>query len=54
MWKLPMFEATTPEQIRAELEACAAAFPDHRVRLIGYERARQLAAMCLETHPGGR
>ncbi len=44
-WKLPLFNARTPEDVWAEIEACRAAHPDCYIRLSAYDSARQLEAM---------
>lgn len=40
LWKLPLFDARTPEAVLAEVEACALANPDAYVRLNGYDPKR--------------
>ncbi len=37
MWKLPLFGTRDPDEVLAELDACRAAYPDHFIRLIGYD-----------------
>jgi ribulose-bisphosphate carboxylase small chain len=41
MWNLPMFDATTSEQVLAEVDGCARAHPDAFVKLTGYDATRQ-------------
>lgn len=41
MWKLPFFGETDLGRVVAELEACHRAYPDHHVRLIGYDSYTQ-------------
>jgi ribulose-bisphosphate carboxylase small chain len=41
MWKLPLFEARTSEEVLSEVEACVAAHPADYVKLIGYDPKRQ-------------
>ena len=41
MWKLPFFGETDLNHVLAELEACHRAFPDHHVRLTGYDNYTQ-------------
>ena len=41
MWKLPMFGEADVDRILDEAEACHRAYPDHHVRLIGYDRNQQ-------------
>jgi ribulose-bisphosphate carboxylase small chain len=41
LWGLPLFGETDPDEIMRELAACRRAFPDHYVRVNGYDRFRQ-------------
>ncbi len=41
MWKLPFFGETNLARVVAELEACHRAYPNHHVRLIGYDNYTQ-------------
>ena len=41
MWKLPLFDARTADEVLAEVDACAAAHPEAYVKLIGYDPKRQ-------------
>lgn len=41
MWKMPFFGETDPGVIMAEIEACRRAYPDHHVRLVGYDNYAQ-------------
>jgi len=48
-WKLPFFGEKDLSVIVSELEACHRAYPDHHVRLVGYDaytRARVPASWC--------
>ncbi len=50
MWKLPLFEAGSVEEVLAELEACRAAHPEDYVKLIGYDPRRQGQAVSFVVH----
>ena len=41
MWKLPFFGEQKLGRVVEELEACRRAYPDHHVRLIGYDNYTQ-------------
>ena len=41
MWKLPFFGETNLQHVLQELEACHRAYPDHHVRLLGYDSYTQ-------------
>ena len=41
MWKLPMFGEQDLSAVMAEIDACHRAYPDHHIRLIGYDNYTQ-------------
>lgn len=41
MWKLPFFGQDNLDEVVSELEACHRAYPDHHVRLLGYDNYTQ-------------
>jgi len=41
MWKLPLFDSRTVEDVVSEVEACAEDHPDSYVKLVGYDRRKQ-------------
>lgn len=41
MWKLPFFGETDLNRVVSELEECARAYPNHHVRLLGYDNYTQ-------------
>ncbi len=47
MWGLPMFDIKDPSAIMMELDACRRAFPNHYIRVSGYDRrlGRQTVAL---------
>lgn len=46
MWKLPFFGETNMGNVLAELEACRRAYPNHHIRLIGYDSYTQSQGSC--------
>ena len=46
MWKLPFFGETDLNNVLGELEACHRTFPDHHVRLTGYDSYTQSQGSC--------
>lgn len=52
MWKLPFFGQTDLGDVAAELEACHRAYPDHHVRLIGYDNYSQTQGVCFVVYEG--
>ncbi|MGM0516354.1 MAG: ribulose bisphosphate carboxylase small subunit [Pseudomonadota bacterium] len=37
LWKLPFFGMRDPNELLAEVEECRQAYPDHLIRVIGYD-----------------
>ena len=52
MWKLPLFGEIRADAVLGEAAACHRAYPDHHVRLIGYDSHRQTLGACLVTYRG--
>ena len=52
MWKLPFFGETNMGNVLAELEACRRAYPDHNVRLTGYDAYTQSQGSCFVVYEG--
>ncbi|WP_078121333.1 ribulose bisphosphate carboxylase small subunit [Thiosocius teredinicola] len=52
MWKLPMFGEQDLNAVAAEIEACRRTYPDHHVRLIGYDNYTQSQGVCFVVHEG--
>jgi len=50
MWKLPLFQTRTAEDVLTEIQACKAAHPDCFIKVIGYDRQRQTQAVSLVVH----
>merc|ERR1711992_296055 len=42
MWKLPMFGCSDPQQVLNEIEECQKEYPGYRVRVVGFDRSRQV------------
>jgi ribulose-bisphosphate carboxylase small chain len=52
MWKLPFFGEQDLNAVVAELEACRRAYPDHHVRLLGYDNYTQSQGVSFVVHEG--
>ncbi len=52
MWKLPMFGESDINKIAAEIDACRRAYPDHHIRLIGYDPYTQSQGLSFVVHEG--
>merc|ERR1711990_181459 len=42
MWKLPMFGCQSGEEVLAEINECQKEYPGYRVRVVGFDRIRQV------------
>ena len=52
MWKLPFFGQTDVNSVLAELDACRRKYPDHHVRLLGYDSYSQSQGSCFVVYEG--
>lgn len=52
MWKLPFFGEQSLESVVQELEACRSAYPDHHVRLLGYDNYTQSQGTAFVVYEG--
>ncbi len=52
MWKLPMFGESDPVRVMEEVEACRRSYPDHHIRLIGYDNYTQSQGVCFVVYEG--
>jgi len=41
MWKLPFFGMDNPDELLEEVETCRRSYPDHIIRVIGYDNYTQ-------------
>merc|ERR1712039_956200 len=42
MWKLPLFGCQSGDEVLKEIAACQEEYPGYRVRVVGFDRARQV------------
>merc|ERR1712130_429223 len=42
MWKLPLFGCSDPQEVITEIEECQKEYPGCRVRVVGFDRVRQV------------
>jgi ribulose-bisphosphate carboxylase small chain len=52
MWKLPMFGQQNLETVVEELEACRRTYPDHHIRLLGYDNYTQSQGTAFVVYEG--
>ena len=51
-WKLPFFGEKDLNVVVSELEACHRAYPDHHVRMVGYDAYTQSQGTCFVVFEG--
>lgn len=54
MWKLPMFGEQSVERVLEEIEACHREYPNHHVRVIGYDNYAQSQGLSFVVYRGKR
>ncbi len=52
MWKLPFFGEQDLGHVVAELEACHRKYPDHHIRLLGYDNYTQSQGLAFVVYEG--
>jgi len=52
MWKLPMFGEQSLDNVVGELDACRRAYPDHHIRLLGYDNYTQSQGLAFVVYEG--
>jgi ribulose-bisphosphate carboxylase small chain len=41
LWKLPLFSATSPQEVLTEVQACRSAYPHCFIRVVGFDNIKQ-------------
>ncbi len=52
MWKLPFFGETNLATVIEEMEACRRTYPDHHIRVIGYDTYTQCQGAAFVAYEG--
>jgi ribulose-bisphosphate carboxylase small chain len=50
LWKLPLFSASSSQEVLAEVRECRTEFPDCYIRVIGFDNIRQCQIMSFIVH----
>ena len=50
MWKLPLFGEWKIDVIMDEINKCRTAYPDHHIKVIGYDKLAQTQGMAMIVH----
>jgi ribulose-bisphosphate carboxylase small chain len=52
MWKLPFFGEQNLARVVEEIEACHRSYPDHHIRLLGYDNYTQSQGSAFVVYEG--
>ncbi len=50
MWKLPLFDATSPNDVLREINECRSAYPDCYIRVVGFDNIKQCQVQSFIVH----
>ena len=50
MWKLPLFNATSPNDVLREVNECRSAYPDCYIRVVGFDNIKQCQVQSFIVH----
>jgi ribulose-bisphosphate carboxylase small chain len=50
MWKLPLFNARSAQEVLSEVQACRSTYPSCYIRVVGFDNVRQCQAMMFIVH----
>lgn len=54
MWKLPLFSATSVQEVLTEIQACRSAYPNCYIRVVGFDNIKQCQVLGFLVHkPSG-
>ncbi|MFN3361676.1 MAG: ribulose bisphosphate carboxylase small subunit [Pseudanabaenaceae cyanobacterium] len=54
MWKLPMFNATSAQEVLSEVQACRSTYPNCFIRVIGFDNIKQCQVAMFIVHRPNR
>jgi ribulose-bisphosphate carboxylase small chain len=50
LWKLPLFSASSPQEVLAEVRECRSEYPDSYIRVIAFDNIKQCQTMSFIVH----
>jgi ribulose-bisphosphate carboxylase small chain len=50
MWKLPLFNATSPQEVLAEVQQCRSEYPGCYIRVVAFDNIKQCQVMSFIVH----
>ncbi|MEM9768902.1 MAG: ribulose bisphosphate carboxylase small subunit, partial [Cyanobacteria bacterium P01_D01_bin.71] len=51
--KLPLFNATSTQEVLSEVQACRSEYPDNFVRVVGFDNVKQCQILSFIVHKPG-
>lgn len=54
MWKLPMFNASSAQEVLSEVQACRSTYPNCYIRVIGFDNIKQCQIAMFIVHRPNR
>ncbi|MCJ2541574.1 ribulose bisphosphate carboxylase small subunit [Thermostichus vulcanus] len=54
MWKLPLFNATSTQEVLSEVQSCRSTYPNCYIRVVGFDNIKQCQILSFLVHkPSG-
>jgi ribulose-bisphosphate carboxylase small chain len=53
MWKLPLFNCRSPQEVLTEVQQCKSEFPNSYIRIVAFDNIRQCQVMSFIVHKPG-
>ena len=50
LWKLPLFNATSAQEVLAEVRECRSEYPNSYIRVVGFDNIKQCQTMSFIVH----
>jgi ribulose-bisphosphate carboxylase small chain len=54
LWKLPLFNVTTPNEVLGEVKACRGEYGNCFIRVVGFDNVKQCQVLSFIVHKPGR
>ncbi|MFQ3679248.1 MAG: ribulose bisphosphate carboxylase small subunit [Pseudanabaenaceae cyanobacterium] len=54
MWKLPLFQAKSAQEVLSEVQACRSTYPNCFIRVVGFDNIKQCQATMFIVHRPNR
>ncbi|MBE9028610.1 ribulose bisphosphate carboxylase small subunit [filamentous cyanobacterium LEGE 11480] len=50
MWKLPLFDCSSPQEVLAEVQQCKSEYPGSYIRIVAFDNIKQCQVMSFIVH----